>query len=177
MGSILILISTVILVLVSAFIVLIVLMQRPSANSGMGSALGGGAAESAFGAQTGNILTRATIVGCVAFFLLAFCLYLGHMSGSNEEDLQGNSLTHELSAAAEAESSESPAVDADAGLAKTIKAEAEQESTEDAEVDEFAIQFDNKGDAKIENKLPVEAEVSTDPEPEEAPAVEIPLSK
>jgi preprotein translocase subunit SecG len=70
-------IGIVALVLLSLFIVLIVLMQRPSANAGMGSSLGGGAAEQAFGAETGNILTRATIWGTIGFFVLAFSLYLG----------------------------------------------------------------------------------------------------
>ncbi len=80
MASILIGIFTILLLLLCAFIVLVILMQRPSANSGMGSALGGGAAESAFGAQTGNVLTRVTIYGAVGFFVLCLGLYLAQMS-------------------------------------------------------------------------------------------------
>lgn len=68
------------LILVSIFITLIVLMQRPSANAGMGSSLGGGIAESAFGGESGNILTRYTIYAVVAFFVITFALYLGNMS-------------------------------------------------------------------------------------------------
>ncbi|OIO59333.1 MAG: preprotein translocase subunit SecG [Verrucomicrobia bacterium CG_4_10_14_3_um_filter_43_23] len=71
---------TVLLVLLSGMIVILVLMQRASANSGMGASLGGGAAESAFGAESGNILTRWTIYFMVAFFVLCFGLYLAHMA-------------------------------------------------------------------------------------------------
>ena len=71
---------TFVLILVSLFIVLVILMQRASANAGMGSAFGGGVTESAFGAETTNILTRATKWSAVAFFLLALVLYLMYMS-------------------------------------------------------------------------------------------------
>lgn len=72
---------TFVLILVSLFMVLVILMQRASANAGMGSAFGGGVAESAFGAETTNILTRATKWSAVVFFVLALVLYLMYMSG------------------------------------------------------------------------------------------------
>jgi preprotein translocase subunit SecG len=65
------------LVLLSLFIILVVLMQRPSANAGMGSTLGGSAAEQAFGSDTGNILTKATVWGTIIFFVLCMSLFLG----------------------------------------------------------------------------------------------------
>lgn len=71
---------SVILVLISLFVMLIILMQRPSANAGMGSSLGGGIAESAFGGESVNVLTRWTIYCIVAFFIIAFGLYLFYMS-------------------------------------------------------------------------------------------------
>lgn len=67
------------LIIVSLFMVLVILMQRASANAGMGSAFGGGVAESTFGAETTNILTRATKWSAWAFFLLALVLYLLYM--------------------------------------------------------------------------------------------------
>ncbi len=70
---------TTILVLVSVFLVLIILMQRASSNAGMGATLGGGAAESALGADTGNVLSRGTIYGAIIFFFLTFALYLGNL--------------------------------------------------------------------------------------------------
>lgn len=54
-------------------------MQKPSANAGMGAALGGGAAESAFGGEASNVLVRWTVYGIIAFFVLALCLTLGQI--------------------------------------------------------------------------------------------------
>jgi len=71
-------ILTVCLIFVSIFIVLVVLAQK-SKDSGMGAALGGGAAEAAFGADTGNVLSKSTIYAAVVFFILAFSLYLGRI--------------------------------------------------------------------------------------------------
>jgi preprotein translocase subunit SecG len=67
---------TFILVCTSIFVALVILMQRPSANAGMGAALGGGAAESAFGSDTAKVLTRWTISGIATFFIVAFALSL-----------------------------------------------------------------------------------------------------
>lgn len=80
MSGILLGLFTVVLILVSAFLVLIILMQRASSNSGMGSALGGGAAESALGGEAGNVLTKLTVKASVVFFVVAFGLYLGHLA-------------------------------------------------------------------------------------------------
>jgi preprotein translocase subunit SecG len=70
---------TFVLILVSAFLVLVVLVQKPRTDAGLGAAMGGGAAEAAFGAETGNVLTKATIYAAVAFFVLSLCLYLAHL--------------------------------------------------------------------------------------------------
>lgn len=71
---------TFLLILVSVLMILIILMQRPRSDSGLGAALGGGgAAESAFGAETGNILSRGTIYCSIFFFVASFGLYLTHM--------------------------------------------------------------------------------------------------
>src|SRR5215210_6140312 len=71
-------ILTFILILVSFFLVLVVLMQK-SKDGGMGAALGGGAAEAAFGADTSNVLSKSTIYAAILFFILAFVLYLGRI--------------------------------------------------------------------------------------------------
>lgn len=76
--SILLGILTFILILVSLFLVLVVLMQK-SKDGGIGAALGGGAAEAAFGADTSNVLSKSTIVSAILFFVLAFGLYLGRI--------------------------------------------------------------------------------------------------
>ncbi len=76
--SILINTLTFILVLVSAFLVLMVLMQKAKSDGAIGSGMGGGMAEATFGAETGNVLSKATINASIIFFVLAFGLYLGH---------------------------------------------------------------------------------------------------
>jgi protein translocase SecG subunit len=76
--SILIWILTFVLLLVAVFLILVVLAQK-SKDGGMGSALGGGMTESAFGAETGNVLFNATRNATIAFFVLAFGLYLCHI--------------------------------------------------------------------------------------------------
>lgn len=77
---------TFILVLVCLFIILVILMQRPSASGGLGSAMGGGAVESALGVQTNSILAKSTSYALVVFFTLAFGLYLGFLKhGQGQE--------------------------------------------------------------------------------------------
>ncbi len=77
MVTFLIALFTVILLLVCVFMTVIILMQRSSANAGMGTALGGGAAESVFGGETANVLLKNTVIVAVLFFVLSFGLYLG----------------------------------------------------------------------------------------------------
>ena len=88
MGTLFISLLTLALLLISAFVVLLVLMQRTSQSGGMGAALGGGAAESAFGSDTSNVLTKGTIYGIISFFLVALILYLLYQFIS-EEQLEG----------------------------------------------------------------------------------------
>lgn len=78
---------TVVLILICGFITLIVLMQRASANAGMGASLGGGAAESALGGGASNVLVRGTIIGAALFFIVSFGLYLGYMANYDEQQL------------------------------------------------------------------------------------------
>jgi preprotein translocase subunit SecG len=77
--SILLNILTAILIVISLFLVLVVLAQKAKNDGGMGAAMGGGMAEAAFGADTSNVLSKATINAAIAFFVLAFALYLGRI--------------------------------------------------------------------------------------------------
>lgn len=84
-------IATVLLVFLCVFLCFIILLQRPRQDSGMGAALGGGGiAESAFGAESGNILTKATVWFSVIFFVVGFALYLGFLYRDRraQEDLR-----------------------------------------------------------------------------------------
>lgn len=76
--SILLTLLTGVLIIISLFLILVVLAQK-SKDGGMGATLGGGAAEAAFGAETGNVLSKSTIWAAVIFFVLAFVLYLGRI--------------------------------------------------------------------------------------------------
>lgn len=77
--SILIGIFTVVLLFTSLFLILVVLAQKAKSDGGMGAALGGGATEAAFGADTGNVLTKLTINATIVFFALCFGLYLAQI--------------------------------------------------------------------------------------------------
>ena len=59
------------LIVLSLFLVLIVLAQKAKSDGGVGAAMGGGMTEAAFGADTGNVLSKATIYAAVAFFVIA----------------------------------------------------------------------------------------------------------
>jgi len=80
MATFLIAFFTFILLLVCVIMTVIILMQRSSANAGMGTALGGGAAESVFGGETANVLLKNTVIVAVLFFVLSFGLYLGTLA-------------------------------------------------------------------------------------------------
>ena len=68
-----------VLIVTSVFLVLVVLMQKAKNDGGLGAAMGGGMAEAAFGADTSNVLSKATINAAILFFVLAFALYLGRI--------------------------------------------------------------------------------------------------
>ena len=84
---------------------LVILMQRPNTNAGMGAAFGGGVTESTFGAETTNILTRATKWSAGAFFVLAvllYALYLVKIQPAPEESIEIEVGTVEGAAAGDA---------------------------------------------------------------------------
>lgn len=79
MLSVLISIGSFFVIALCLWIILLVLMQKPSANSGMGASLGGGVAESAFGGEASKVLTRWTVYGVVAFFIGTMTLTLAQL--------------------------------------------------------------------------------------------------
>ena len=74
--SIVIAILTFALILISLFLILVVLAQKAKSDGGVGAAMGGGMAEAAFGADTGNVLSKSTIYAAIAFFAVGLVLYL-----------------------------------------------------------------------------------------------------
>jgi preprotein translocase subunit SecG len=85
--SLLITVFTVVLVFTSVLLVLLVLMQRAKNDGGMGSAMGGSSMESTFGAETGNVLSGATIKAAIVFFVLSFGLYLANIYQSKHHEV------------------------------------------------------------------------------------------
>lgn len=85
MLNIIISLLTFVLILISLFMVLVILMQRANTNAGMGSAFGGGVAESAFGTETTNVLVRATKWSAAAFFVIALVLFLLYLGRASQE--------------------------------------------------------------------------------------------
>lgn len=78
---------TTLLILVCLVIVLLILIQRTS--GGMGSALGGGAADQVLGAGSAAQLTKLTVWGILGFFILAVLLYVTYQGQAGEvETLQ-----------------------------------------------------------------------------------------
>jgi preprotein translocase subunit SecG len=90
--TLLIYLLTAILLFTSVFLVFVVLMQRAKTDGGIGAAMGGGSMESTFGAETGNVLSKATINAAILFFVISFALYLAHIYQSKHHDVGDNRL-------------------------------------------------------------------------------------
>ena len=65
---------TFILVMDCLFLMLLILIQLPKKEAGMGTAFGGGATDALFGSGTGNALTNMTKYAATVFFALALTL-------------------------------------------------------------------------------------------------------
>ena len=65
---------TAILVIDCVILVLLVLVQLPKKEAGMGQAFGGAATDALFGAGSGNVLTKMTKWGAGIFFALSIAL-------------------------------------------------------------------------------------------------------
>jgi preprotein translocase subunit SecG len=85
----------VLFVVVAVLMVFVILMQRPK-SEGLGAAFGGGVTENLFGAQTTNVLTKATGWLAGLFFLLTFVLSVLYARQSNT----GSGLRKQLEQAA-----------------------------------------------------------------------------
>lgn len=85
-------IFTLALILISLFLIFVVLLQRADTNAGLGTAFGGGMAESTFGSDAGNVLTKSTRWAVAIFFLICIGLYLGYIRGAGKPNVAGDSL-------------------------------------------------------------------------------------
>lgn len=69
-------ILTVVLLLDSLFLILLVLVQLPKKEAGIGQAFGGSATDALFGAGSGNALTKMTKYAAGIFFVLTLGIYI-----------------------------------------------------------------------------------------------------
>jgi preprotein translocase subunit SecG len=74
---------TIILFLISLFLILLVLVQLPKKDAGLGTAFGGGTTDALFGAGAGNVLTQLTKYCTILFLVL--CLVLSMMNKRKDE--------------------------------------------------------------------------------------------
>ena len=90
MTSLFIVLLTIFLLGICGFVILLILMQRPSEESGMGATLGGGAVTSVFGGEAVNTLAKTTKYCVIIFFTLSLILSLIYMS--LEKTIKGQNL-------------------------------------------------------------------------------------
>jgi preprotein translocase subunit SecG len=100
-------IFTFVLILTSIFLVFVVLMQKAKSDGAV-AALGSSSMESTFGAETGNVLSKATINGAILFFVLSFGLYLAQIYQSKHQAAVDNKLP-EVTAPAATQPAATPA--------------------------------------------------------------------
>ena len=70
---------TVVLFLNCLFLILLVLVQLPKKEAGLGTAFGGGATDALFGAGAGNVLTKLTKWNAIIFLVLCLLLSMDFM--------------------------------------------------------------------------------------------------
>ena len=82
---------TVILFLNCLFMILLVLVQLPKKEAGLGTAFGGGATDALFGAGAGNVLTKLTKWCAGLFLVLCLALSLPFMNPKGLQEGEGPS--------------------------------------------------------------------------------------
>jgi protein translocase SecG subunit len=88
--TILIILFTILLILDCLLLSLLVLVQLPKKDAGVGMAFGGGTADALFGAGSGTALSSLTKYTAGAFFILVFVLSLlnNHVQHANSAELR-----------------------------------------------------------------------------------------
>jgi protein translocase SecG subunit len=83
-------ILTVFLILNCLFLMLLVLVQLPKKEAGMGQAFGGAATDALFGAGSGNALTKMTKYATIVFFVLTLSISIlnAHQSRARKSRLE-----------------------------------------------------------------------------------------
>jgi len=92
-------ILTIFLVLDALFLVLLILLQLPKKEAGLGTAFGGGTTDALFGAGAGNVLTKLTTWGAVFFLVAALVLSIMHKNAGEKRRNLGQNQPAETNAA------------------------------------------------------------------------------
>ncbi len=71
------------LVAVCLILILLILIQLPKKEAGIGQAFGGGATDALFGAGSGNVLTKITKYSATTFLALSLVLSMLHAHRAN----------------------------------------------------------------------------------------------
>lgn len=99
-------ILTFILIVDCLFLMLLVLVQLPKKEAGLGQAFGGGATDALFGAGSGNALTKLTKYATGIFFVLTLSLSILH---AQQAKARRSSLESLVQKAAESDAKAAPA--------------------------------------------------------------------
>ena len=99
-------ILTFILIVDCLFLMLLVLVQLPKKEAGLGQAFGGGATDALFGAGSGNALTKLTKYATGIFFVLTLSLSILH---AQQAKSKRSGLENLVQKAAESDAKASPA--------------------------------------------------------------------
>lgn len=102
---------TVVLVLDCLFLLLLILIQLPKKEAGLGQAFGSSTTDALFGAGSGNALTKMTKYAAVIFFVLTFLLAIMNAQQSKTKRGGGGlrGAVEKASKAAAAQQAASPA--------------------------------------------------------------------
>jgi len=129
---------TVILFLDCLFLVLLVLVQLPKKEAGLGTAFGGGTTDALFGAGAGNVLTTLTKWCAILFLVLCLLLSMDFMKPreASEADVAGSAdKTPKLSgngASAQTDSNASAQTDSNASAQTDSNASAQTDNNQSA---------------------------------------------
>ena len=107
---------TVILFLDCLFLVLLVLVQLPKKEAGLGTAFGGGTTDALFGAGAGNVLTTLTKWCAILFLVLCLLLSMDFMKPreTSEADMAGSADKTGNAASSQLDSNASSQLDSNA---------------------------------------------------------------
>ena len=167
---------TAILALVCLLMVLIVLMQRPK-QEGLGAAFGGGVTDQMWGAQTTNVLQKATVTLAIIFFVITLVLavLVGKQQEHSKTELNPQATGSDPTGAGPSGSNnenESSIIDLGTQENNNIPAQpAEEPASEPAEENKAPVEEPASEPAE-ENKAPVEEPAPEPAEENKAPAEE-----